>query len=138
MNALAAAERFEEAADVRDAAGALARRAPTSAPARRPAARGASRARRARRPRSVLDGGRLLRTGTLFDEAESVDPEVPLPRHLADELNCVGAWLDAEAGRLHLLHCDGELASPLPRLLDSSRGRRARNGPGPRRTKLTR
>ena len=37
-------------------------------------------------------------------------------RHLADELACVGTWLDAEAGRLRLVHCDGELASPLPRL----------------------
>jgi DNA polymerase-3 subunit epsilon len=116
MNALAAAERFEEAADVRDAAAALAR-----ALHRQRRLDGLRRAGRVEVAGpdghdSVLDRGRLLRTGTLFDVAESVDPEAPLPRHLADELNCVGAWLDAEAGRLRLLHCDGELASPLPRL----------------------
>ncbi len=40
----------------------------------------------------------------------------PLPRHLADELTCVAAWLDAEAGRLRVLHSDGPLASPVPAL----------------------
>ena len=66
----------------------------------------------------MLDGGRLLAPGTLLDPPppDADDLDLPLPRHLADELACVGTWLDAEAGRLRLVHCDGELASPLPRL----------------------
>ena len=116
MHALAVAERFEEAADVRDAAGALAR-----ALHRQRRLDGLRRAGRVEVAGpdghdSVLDCGRLLRPGTLLDTAEFVDPNLPLPRHLADELNCVGTWLDAEAGRLRLLHCEGELASSLPRL----------------------
>src|SRR5205814_896685 len=35
---------------------------------------------------------------------------------LVDELACVAAWLDAEAPRLRLVACDGQLASALPRL----------------------
>jgi DNA polymerase-3 subunit epsilon len=116
MRALAASERFEEAADVRSAAAALAR-----ALQRQRRLDGLRRAGRVEiaGPEghdSVLERGRLLRAGTLLDDQAAVDPDLPLPRHLADELNCVGAWLDAEAGRLRLLHCEGELASPLPRL----------------------
>ena len=67
---------------------------------------------------------RLLAAGTLLHPSSTGtdatdgtdDADLPLPRHLADELACVGTWLDAEAGRLRLVHCDGELASPLPRL----------------------
>jgi hypothetical protein len=40
----------------------------------------------------------------------------PLPRHLADEVQCVASWLDTKAARIRLLSCDGELCSPLPRL----------------------
>jgi DNA polymerase-3 subunit epsilon len=121
MRSLASTGRFEEAADVRDAAAALARALLQQ--------RRLDRLRRAGRvevavpdgSHAVLDCGRLLRTGALLDDgaARSVaalDPEVPLPRHLADELNCVGAWLDAQAGQLRLVHCDGELASALPRI----------------------
>ena len=119
--ALASAERFEEAADVRDCAAALAR-----ALHRQRRLDGLRRAgrielRAADGHGAVLDGGRLLAPGTLLD-ATATDADnahatdLPLPRHLADEVACVGTWLDAEAGRLHLVHCDGELASPLPRL----------------------
>jgi hypothetical protein len=118
MAALASAERFEEAADLRECAAALAR-----ALQRQRRLDGLRRAGRIelRAPdgyRAVLDCGRLLAPGTLLDPppAGADDTDLPLPRHLADELSCVGTWLDAEAGRLHLVHCDGELASPLPRL----------------------
>jgi hypothetical protein len=40
----------------------------------------------------------------------------PVPRHLADELACVAAFLDAKAPGLRVIACDGELASALPRL----------------------
>jgi DNA polymerase-3 subunit epsilon len=116
--ALASAERFEEAADVRDGAAALAR-----ALHRQRRLDGLRRAGRIelRAPDghgAVLYAGRLLASGTLLDPPppDADDAGLPLPRHLADELACVGTWLDAEAGRLHLVHCDGELASPLPRL----------------------
>ena len=33
-----------------------------------------------------------------------------------DELLCVSRWLDEQAGQFRLTHCDGGLASPLPRL----------------------
>ena len=64
----------------------------------------------------MLAAGRLL-DGPLFATApdDAVD-DGPLPRELADEVGCVAAWLDAEAPRLRLIVCDGELASPLPRL----------------------
>ena len=125
MAGLASAERFEEAADVRESAAALAR-----ALRRQRRLDGLRRAGRVelRAPDghgAVLDGGRLVAPGTLLDVqpagtdaagTDVADTDLPLPRHLADELACVGAWLDAEAGRLRLEHCDGELASPLPRL----------------------
>jgi DNA polymerase-3 subunit epsilon len=115
MVALSAAERFEEAADVRDRADALAR-----ALQRQRRLDGLRRAGRLEveapdGANAVLGGGRLLAPGTLL-APDALACDGPLPRQLADELNCVGAWLDAEADRLHLVRCEGELASPLPRL----------------------
>jgi len=115
MRALAAAERFEEAAETRDRAAALAR-----ALHRQRRLDGLRRAGRIEvdadgEGRAVLAGGRLVGTGTLpFPDGGGGDG--PLPRHLADEVACVAAWLDDAAGRIRLVHCDGELASPLPRL----------------------
>ena len=40
----------------------------------------------------------------------------PLPRALADELSCVASWLDREAARVRVVHCEGGLASPFPPL----------------------
>ena len=115
MDALAALERFEEAADVRDRAAALARALTRQ--------RRLDALRRSGRlefedvggRRLVLAGGRLA-DGTLFSPELDDDPTAPVPRELADELGCVAAWLDAEAARLRLVACEGELASPLPRL----------------------
>ena len=121
MLTLAGAERFEEAADLRDRAAALA---------------GALRRQRRfdllrRAGRLVLDlpgagpvaldGGRWADTGTAgtagSPPAASAGAEtVPLARDAADELACVGAWLDANAGRVRVLSCDGELSCPLPAL----------------------
>jgi DNA polymerase III subunit epsilon len=126
MLALARADRYEEAAATRDRAAAL--------------ARAIDRQRRLaglRRAGRVLlewagGGGALLVDGRLVDSwvgpvepplptdpadpTYPTDPAGPLPRELADELSCVASWLEAEAGRLRLLRCDGELASPLPPL----------------------
>lgn len=126
MQALAAAQRFEEAADVRDRAAALA------GALRRQ--RRADALRRAGVVRFVLpDGSRAeVRNGVLVssgpaDEAppgqgrlELAAPpppaDGPLPRHLADEVGCIAAWLDHEATRVRIEHCEGVLASPVSML----------------------
>lgn len=43
-------------------------------------------------------------------------PGAPLPNALADEMACVAAWLDKEAGRIRLVHTDRGLASAYPAL----------------------
>jgi len=116
MNALAGAERFEEAADTRDRAAALARALTRQRRMEALRRTGRHAVDDANGRRVVLAAGRLL-DGPLF--ATFCDGAVtagPLPRELADEVGCVAAWLDAEAPRLRLVACDGELASPLPRL----------------------
>jgi DNA polymerase-3 subunit epsilon len=147
MAALAEAERYEEAADMRDRAAALAR-----ALARQRQIDALRRAGRleievAGEPggpldasrRLVLTAGRLPRRGATGtpgqlvlatpdpeDDAAS-DPEQPLPRHLVDELSCVASWLEAEARRVRLVHCEGRWAMPVPRLprFEPVRGRPA-------------
>ena len=114
MRALAAAQRYEEAASVRERAAALSR-----AIARQ---RRLDALRRAGRVTLTIEGegtavlqrGRLLRTsdGGLFD----TDVAGPVPRELVDELMAVASYLDAKAGRLRLVESEGELAWPLPRL----------------------
>jgi DNA polymerase III subunit epsilon len=121
MRALASAERFEEAADVRDRTSALA-----SALFRQ------RRTEQLRRSGTVeldlgngncveLDGGRLLRAWSVGELALGVACEPPppattgwIPAELADELACVAAWLDKNARNVRLVHCDGTLASILP------------------------
>ncbi len=129
ITGLADEERYEEAADVRDRAEALA---------------GALRRqrrfdllRRAGRVRfrfgaawAELDGGRLsgcgsiddpptlldLRTPSAPDGALGAGPLPPPSRADADELLCVARWLDDNAHRVELEAVDGVLAEPLPRL----------------------
>ncbi|HEX3623373.1 MAG TPA: DEDD exonuclease domain-containing protein [Acidimicrobiales bacterium] len=136
MEGLAEAERYEEAADMRDRAAALARALARQRQldALRRAGRleievagepgGPADARR----RLVLTAGRLPsgaapRGGTdaqlpLPDGGgeDAADPDQPLPRHLVDELVCVASWLDAEARRVRLVHCEGPWAVPVGRL----------------------
>ncbi len=139
MHDLARSQRFEEAAEMRDRASAL-----------------ATALRRQRRVESLQTAGRLLvelpssgaelRRGRLVrswavdvrgvaaDVALplDLDPAAPdhlivqglhddveasptaLPRALADELSCVAAWLDKEAAVLRLVHSDGGLMSAYP------------------------
>jgi DNA polymerase-3 subunit epsilon len=123
MHTLVRAERFEEAADVRDRTAALA-----SALFRQ------RRTEQLRRSGTVeldlgngcrveLDGGRLLRAWTVGELALGVACEPPaasttnwIPAELADELACVASWLDKNAPKVRLVHCDGTLASALPAL----------------------
>jgi DNA polymerase-3 subunit epsilon len=128
MAALAAADRYEEAADMRDRAAALARALTRGRQldALRRAGRmeievlpeaGGSAARRV-----VLTGGRLAGEPGQLDlledaaAAEDPGPDGPLPRHLLDELTCVASWLEAEARSVRVVHCEGAWSVPVPRL----------------------
>jgi len=123
MNDLASAERFEEAADVRDRAASL-----------------ASLLRRQRRFESLraarhlvldipghggaeLDRGLLSRSWTtegdapLFSAADLTRlPGDAVDRVEADELMCVGAWLDKNASLVRLHSVSGEFTSQYPAL----------------------
>ena len=129
---LAAEERFEEAADVRDRADALARALRRQ--------RRFDQLRRAGRVRidldgnggAILDGGRLVAAwgpgeppaSAVRDEGADrlLEPPTPsgtlppLPRWLADELDCIASWLDRSAGAISVEHCEGEFTSTLPAL----------------------
>jgi DNA polymerase-3 subunit epsilon len=124
MHAMAAAERFEEAAAARDRADVLAR-----------ALQRQRRMERIRHSGRVIvevpgEGGAMLVDGRLVDAwAEGGGPAMieslpltepppngPVTREAADELSCVASWLEDRAARLRLLSCDGNLATPLPRL----------------------
>jgi DNA polymerase-3 subunit epsilon len=146
MAALASSERYEEAADMRDRAAALAR-----ALARQRQVDALRRAGRmeievAGEPggppdaarRLVLTGGRLteltgLRGPNAMDGLrgpnavaarplplpagdEDPGPEGPLPRHLVDELSCVASWLDLEAHRIRIVHSERPWSALFPRL----------------------
>lgn len=136
MEALARAERFEEAADARDRAQALA-----GALARQRRLDGLRRAGRV-----VLDvpgtgaaelaAGRLVRVRRrLADELALEDaapppPEGPLAPSEVDEVACVAQWLEQSAAKVRLVSCEGELTSPvrvLPRF-DPAPARRSING----------
>jgi DNA polymerase-3 subunit epsilon len=129
MAALASAERFEEAADARDRAAALARALTRQRRLEALRRSGRLEVEDAEGRRVVLAAGRLL-DGPLFAGVDDALESGPLPRELADEVSCVAAWLDAEAPRLRLVACDGELASPLPRLPTYEPRARERLRPG--------
>jgi hypothetical protein len=71
-----------------------------------------------------LDGGVLVRSWhgdqppLTFDTVPDVsaDPRAPLPRHLADEVAVVAAWLEHEAARVRLVSCTDGLTSPTGRI----------------------
>ncbi|MEO6989308.1 MAG: DEDD exonuclease domain-containing protein [Aquihabitans sp.] len=128
MQALAAAERFEDAAEVRDRAAAL-----TSAIRRQ---RRFDALRRTGRMVLEVDGisgveldhGRLVRAWTVTRngitplplpadlEPASADPDLPVPTALADELTCVATWLDSNAHRVRVVHADSAFTSVGPDL----------------------
>ena len=117
IDGLARDERFEEAADVRDRADAL-----------------ATALRRQRRLGQLavsgrivlevpgggveLDGGVLTRAwGTAGgDDLNSAALALETPTDVADEMLLVGAWLDANAHRVRLIEAAGTMCSPLPPL----------------------
>lgn len=149
MRAMAAVERYEDAALARDRGSAV-----VDAHRRQ---RRFDMLRRAERVVVEIPGGgtaelrrgRLVRSTPAASPGRSGAPEVrggagdqlaldlvelppidgPLPLEMADELACVGAWLERSAATVRLVHVDGELSSPLPRLpsfrpVDHRRSRR--------------
>ena len=138
MRALAAAQRYEEAAATRERAAALA-----AALARQ---RRLDALRRAGRVDLVVDGegGAVLEGGRLVTAwsggdgtaplpltlppagaGPAVPAHEPLPRHLADEVLCIASWLDRAAARVRLDGCEGGLASALPAIPRFEPGRSA-------------
>jgi DNA polymerase-3 subunit epsilon len=130
MHRLAAQERFEEAATVRERAriltGCLLRQRRFDLLRRS----GAVRVRTRNYGGADLVDGRLERTWTELpvDDPPSRQgqgpgvpddcPPGPVPKEDADELNCVAVWFDRQAHRLRLLHCDGTLIEPIAPLPD--------------------
>lgn len=121
MERLAGQHRFEEAAAVRDRAGALARALRQQR--RLDALRAAGRL--------VLhadgEGGAVVDAGLLVAAWAGAEPPLvplpeggpgtsacPVPKELADELAVVARWLDTRSvkGGLRLLECEGVLAEP--------------------------
>ena len=127
IDALARAERFEEAVDVRDRADAL-------ATALRRQRRLAQLAAGGRVVLEVPGGGAALDGGVLISawgpssptSTPTIQPRLPIdagadrpgPRtsEVADEVLVVGAWLDANAHRVRLVDASGTLASRWPAL----------------------
>jgi DNA polymerase III subunit epsilon len=116
MEKLALLERFEEAADTRDRAAAL-----TNALKRQSRL---DRLRGTGRIQIELAGGMRaeLQSGIFVDIQSdqaslpfvSTAPGIgPLPHDLVDEMLCVSVWLEKEAERVRLTHCDGNLFSPV-------------------------
>ena len=130
MDRLAAAERFEEAADARNGAEALA------TTLQRQRRIGLLRRAGTVRVRVIGHGGAEIVHGRLRRTWPEGEPEPadelplgegtddgctsvgPVKRDEADELNCVATWFDREAHRLELLSAEGLLAEsvrPIPR-----------------------
>jgi len=132
MDDMARAERFEEAAAARDRLDAL-----ITAIGRQ---RRMEQLLACERLLVRVDSGEVaeLRRGVLWqmwpeDHAEQLTaiarsvemqpsdlptPGRPVDRDLADELACVGSWLDQHTSRLRLEHVDGRFASVYPHLPD--------------------
>ena len=128
IQVLAAEERYEEAADVRDRADALA--AVLQRQRRFDLLRRAGRMRiRIGTAWAEFDHGLLSRSGSVDDPPSLLDAHpsarprhdstgrLPVPnRPDADELLCIARWLHDNASRVELQAVDGVLAEPLPRL----------------------
>ena len=130
MTRLADEERFEEAVETRDRADALA-----TALNRRDRIDGL---RRSGRLRLVVDGssvaefldGELQGTHPGDPVTEEPLPHQPVAKERADELHCVAAWLQRDAHRIVIEHCDGVLAEPVRRPPSFRASPRARPGSG--------
>jgi DNA polymerase-3 subunit epsilon len=143
MQALADQERYEEAALARDRLSAL-----SSALRRR---RRIDRLLSCERLLLELPGGEgvELRRGVLWStwcrgpggepittrmvemRPETLpEPGAPVPKHLADELLCVAAWMERHASKVRVEHVEGVLAEPLVPLRSFTPARQPARSPG--------
>ncbi len=126
MHRLAADERYEEAANVRNRAEDLATTLQRLRRIDLLRRAGTVRVRVAGHGGAEIVAGRLQRTWSSrapvpldalpFDQDDMAGPDPlarPPTREHADELHCVATWFDREAHRLHLLHADGPLSEPI-------------------------
>jgi DNA polymerase-3 subunit epsilon len=117
MRTLAAAARFEEAADVRDRAAVLARAMVRQRRHEQLRSAGRITVSVAGEEGGVVDFGRLVAawagdTPPLLPlPSNAPAPEGPIPKELSDELSCLASWLDARAGRVTVSGADGALLS---------------------------
>ena len=139
MRSLARNRRFEEAAAVRDRAGALARAIQRQR--RLESLRGAGRlvVEVAGEGGAVLDAGRLTLAwpagsrplaALTTPAAAGPAPAGPPAAAEVDELVAAASWLDDRASRLHILSCEAPLSSPAApvRHFTPTRSRTARAG----------
>ena len=119
MATLAAAQRFEEAALVRDRLAALLRAVQRERLTR--ALREAGRCTVRRGDTTwVVDGGRLIDTtisgevgrALPVDPPDEVPADRPLRRHHVDEALCLAKYFERHAGRLEVVACSGRWAFP--------------------------
>lgn len=116
--------RYEEAADLRDRAAALARALDRQR--RHDALRSAGRVHLdvSGGGWAVVDRGVLRAAGRagaaqlelLDDDVEPVVAGEPLPRHLVDEVATIVAWMEARAAKVRLIDCEAGLAWPAARV----------------------
>jgi hypothetical protein len=126
MNDLADAARFEEAADTRDRAQALARAMARQRRFDAVRAAGTIRIELPGQGGAEVYNGRLVSAWTddgqprLGFDSDPSSPESgrPIASDEVDELRCIVSWLDRRAHRLRLVHADEPLRSPYPRLPD--------------------
>lgn len=121
MRELAAQERFEEAAALRDRAGTLARGMDRQRKAAALRAAGWTELevrqgdRRTPMPSLVLrvDHGRIRFGDGRADATAFPGADAPVPRDQIDELSLLASWLERQAGRVRVRLSDGGLAWPM-------------------------
>lgn len=134
MRALAAEERFEEAALLRDRAGALARGIERQHCAQALRATGWMTIRVGHESDAYeirFADGRVRFGAGLPDRLHAFDRDAPVPPHLIDELAIVSTWLAKGGHRLSLTNVGGSLAFPAYRMprFDPIVAPKSREGP---------
>lgn len=122
LQRLASQQRYEEAAELRDRAGALVRALERQR--RFEALRSAGRVELcvpgeawAVLHNGLLDAaGRGVSPPDLLPLGPTIPARGPLPRDVVDEVATVASWLEARAGAVRLLSCEGKLAWPTAQL----------------------
>ncbi len=120
------ASRYEEAADTRDRAQALARAMARQRRFDAVRSAGTIRIELPGQGGAEVSNGRLVSAWTddgqprlgFETDRSVVGADEPIASEEVDELRCIVSWLDQRAHRLRLVHADEPLRSPYPRLPD--------------------